>query len=103
MERDVLKRSVVLWVKEADEVSVARVVADQRTVYRLPIAVCRAILGSSLSRIYERDGRANPRAQPSACTSRPTDAATFRPAREERRRQGTWPAWFTAAARRSAR
>ncbi len=52
MERDVLKRSVVLWVG-GDEVSVARFIADQRTFYRVPYAVCCVILGISTSWFYK--------------------------------------------------
>jgi len=44
MERDVLKRSMA-GGEGADEVSVARFIADQRTFYRVPYAVCCVILG----------------------------------------------------------
>ncbi len=44
MERDVLKRSVVLWVKEADAVTVASFIAAQRTEHGVPHALsCRAL------------------------------------------------------------
>ncbi len=44
MERDVLKRSVVLVGEGGDEVSVARFIADQRTFYRVPHAfTCRVL------------------------------------------------------------
>src|SRR5664279_3426669 len=36
-----------------DEVSVARFIADQRTSYRVPYAVCCAILGVSQSWFYK--------------------------------------------------
>jgi len=36
-----------------DEVSVARFIADQRTFYRVPVAVCCAILGLSASWFYK--------------------------------------------------
>jgi transposase InsO family protein len=36
-----------------DEVSVARFIADQRTFYRVPYAVCCAILGVSVSWLYK--------------------------------------------------
>jgi hypothetical protein len=36
-----------------DEVSVARFIADQRTFYRVPYAVCCAILGISISWLYK--------------------------------------------------
>jgi transposase InsO family protein len=36
-----------------DEVSVARFIADQRTFYRVPYAVCCAILGISVSWLYK--------------------------------------------------
>jgi putative transposase len=36
-----------------DEVSVARFIADQRTLYRVPVAVCCAILGLSVSWFYK--------------------------------------------------
>jgi transposase InsO family protein len=36
-----------------DEVSVARFIADQRTFYRVPVAVCCAILGISLGWFYK--------------------------------------------------
>ncbi len=36
-----------------DEVSVARFIADQRTFYRVPHAVCCAILGVSISWFYK--------------------------------------------------
>ena len=39
--------------------SVARFVVDQRTFYRVPIAVCCAILGLSVSWFYKWRGRAN--------------------------------------------
>jgi transposase InsO family protein len=40
-----------------DEVSVARFIADQRTFYRVPHAVCCAILGVSTSWLYKWLGR----------------------------------------------
>jgi transposase-like protein len=54
MGRDVLKRSVVLCgsvvlCEGDDEVSVARFIADQRTMHRVPHAVTCAILGVSIS------------------------------------------------------
>nr|WP_231740397.1 MULTISPECIES: transposase [unclassified Mycobacterium] len=52
MERDVLKRSVVLWVNE-DEVSVARFIADQRTKYPVPHTFTCALLGISVSWFYK--------------------------------------------------
>jgi transposase InsO family protein len=36
-----------------DEVSVARFIADQRTLYRVPVAVCCAILGISVGWFYK--------------------------------------------------
>jgi putative transposase len=36
-----------------DEVSVARFIADQRTYYRVPVAVCCAILGLSAGWFYK--------------------------------------------------
>jgi transposase InsO family protein len=36
-----------------DEVSVARFIADQRTLYRVPVAVCCAILGLSIGWFYK--------------------------------------------------
>jgi putative transposase len=36
-----------------DEVSVARFIADQRTLYRVPVAVCCAILGLSVGWFYK--------------------------------------------------
>jgi hypothetical protein len=36
-----------------DEVSVARFIADQRTFYRVPVAVCCAILGISIGWFYK--------------------------------------------------
>ena len=39
--------------------SVARFVADPRTLYRVPVAVCCAILGLSISWYYKWNGRAN--------------------------------------------
>jgi transposase InsO family protein len=45
-----------------DEVSVARFIADQRTLYRVPLTVCCAILGVSLSWFYKwRDRVPTPR------------------------------------------
>ncbi|MGH8967389.1 MAG: IS3 family transposase, partial [Actinomycetes bacterium] len=47
-----------------DEVSVARFIADQRTFYRVPYAVCCAILGVSISWLYKwLDRPATPRQQ----------------------------------------
>jgi len=40
-----------------DEVSVARFIADQRTLYRVPYAVCCVILGVSVSWCYKWRGR----------------------------------------------
>jgi transposase len=53
MERDVLKRSVVLLGEGGDAVSVARFIADQRTFYQVPHTVCCAILGVSISWFYK--------------------------------------------------
>ena len=46
MERDALRGPVG---EGGDEVSVARFIADQRTCYRVPHAMCCAILGLSES------------------------------------------------------
>jgi hypothetical protein len=53
MERDVLERSLVLWVEGGDEVSVARFIADQRTFYVVPYAFCCRLLGVCESWLYK--------------------------------------------------
>ena len=64
MQRDFLKRSVVLWVRRGDgPQAMIALVETQRTVHRVPVAVsCRA-LGLSESWFYKHHGRPPTRAQ----------------------------------------
>jgi transposase-like protein len=58
MERDVLKRSVVLWVKKATPMSVASFIASQRTDHGVPHAKCCRWLGLSESWFHKWHNRA---------------------------------------------
>src|SRR5918996_4408346 len=56
MERDVLKRSVVLWGQGGEAMSVASFVASQRTEHAVPHALtCRALAVSDSSFFKWRD------------------------------------------------